>query len=151
MSIFPIINLTLLSMHVCGQVSLRKGIPVLVCLVPCGLSCIRQGADSEWCWGSSSDHDSIKLPLSAGRASGVETLASGYDGRETMSGNTVGRVLQVSGSGVWTLCIWTPLENSQANRRLGRKEMYGGTSRRILRRIFYRTILEWYVTSSEVQ
>ena len=124
---------------------------MLVCLVPCGLSCIRQGADSEWCGGSSSDHDSIKLPSLAGRASGVETLALGYDGRETISENSVGGIIQVAGSGVWTLCIWPPLENSQADRRLGWKEMYGGTSRRILRRITYRTILEWYVISSEVQ
>ena len=138
-------------MHVCGQVSLRQGIPVLVCLVPCGLSCIRQGANSECCGGSSSHHDSIKLTLSAGRASGVETLASGYDRKETMSGNYVGGVLQIAGSGVWTLCMWPPLANSQADRQLGRKEMYCGTSQRILRRITYRTILEWYVSSSEVQ
>ena len=91
---------------------------MLVCLVPCGLSCIRQGVDSEWCGGSLYDHESIKLLLSAGRVSGVETLASGYDGRETMSGNSVGGVLQVAGSGVWKLCIWPPLANSQADRRL---------------------------------
>ena len=137
--------------HVCGQVSLRLGINVLVCLVLCGLSYIRQGADSEWCVGSSSDNDSIKLPSSAGRASGVEKLASGYDGRETMSGNSMGGVLQVAGSGVWTLCIWPPFANIQADRREGRKEMCGGTSRRILCRITYQNILEWYVISSEVQ
>ena len=138
-------------MHVCGQVSLRLGIPVLVCLVPGRLSCIRQGSDSGWCGGLSSDHDSIELPSLAGRASVIETLASGYDGRETMLVNSVGGVLQVAGSGVWTLCIWPPLANIQADRRVGRKEIYGGTSRRILRRITYRTILECYVISSKVQ
>ena len=68
-----------------------------------------------------------------------------------MSVNSVDRVLQVSGYGVWTPCICPPLANSQADRRAGRKEMYGGASRRFLRRIMYRTILEWYVISSEVQ
>ena len=124
---------------------------MLACLVPCGLSCIRQGADSGWCGGSSSDQDSIDLPSSAGKESGIETLASGYDGRETMSGNSVGGVLQVAGSGVWMLCIFPPLANSQSDRRLGRKDMYGGTFWRFLRRITYQTILEWYVISSEVQ
>ena len=97
------------------------------------------------------DQDSIELPSSVGKASGIETLASGYDGRETIPGNSVGGVLQAAGSGVWTLCIWPPLANSQADIRVGRKEMYGGTSRRFLCRITYQTILEWYVISSKVQ
>jgi len=68
-----------------------------------------------------------------------------------MAGNSVDGVLQVAGAGVWTLWRCPLLANSHADIRAGRKEMCGGISRRFLRRITYRTILEWFVTRSEVQ
>ena len=101
---------------------------------------------------SSSDQDSISLSASNERLSGKEPLSSGVNGRGSVrDGNFMDGEHQVAGSGVGMLCRKPRLAKSQADRRAGRKEMRDGISWRFLRKITYRTILEPYVVSSEVQ
>ena len=139
----------------CGQVSLRRGGPAGVCpVLECGLSFVRQWAksESEWNGDSSSDHDAMSLSSSAGNTFDNKPLSSSCDGRGSgRRGESVDGEHQVAGSGVGTLCRKPLLAKSQADRRAGRKEMLDGISWRFLRKITYRTILEPYVVSSEVQ
>ena len=69
------------------------------------------------------------------KSTGTETLSSGVDKREAVAGKFVGKEHHVAGVGVWTLWVKPLLAKSQANRREGRKEMYGGISWICQRRI----------------